>query len=260
MAAARAFDAAPPEWDVTLHRDPPAEADALIAVGCEIPDAITFDPTRPALVVECVKERLAGSGRRLIAVVGASGGCGATSLAIHLAASASGATCLVVPGSPVGVAHRLGLAPETLSSKPVPVPGGFKVACAAEPGVDAMAAELADRFASIVVDAGVEPLSSLVDRSDACVLVLSPTVPSARVAAGLLDAFPDHPWAVVTNRLGPGGETGSAELQRILRRHITLQLPCSRGLRDAEGEGRLVSPWSPWRGRVERLARALELR
>ena len=260
MVAARAFDAAPPEWDVTLHRDTPTEADAVIAVGCEIPSAISFDPAQPALVVDRVKERLAGSGRRLIAVVGASGGCGATSLAIHLAASASSPTCLLAAGSPVGVAHRLGLDPGTLTSKPVPVPGGFKVACAAEREVGAMTAQLADRFVSIVVDGGREPLSSVVAGSDACVLVLSPTVPSACVAVGLLDAFPDHPWAVVTNRLGPGGETGSAELQRILRRRITLQLPCSRALRDAEGDGRLAPSWVPWRRRVARLARALELR
>ena len=259
MAAASAFDAAPPDWEVTLHRDPPSDADALVAVGCEIPDAIPFDPTQAALIVERVKERLATSGSKLVAVVGASGGCGATTLAIHLAAASKGA-CLVVAGSPAGIAHRLGLAPEMVSPTPAPVPGGFRVACAGEAELGAMTEGLAHRFASIVVDGGRAPISSVIDRSDACVLVLSPTVPSARIAAGVLDAFPDHPWAVVTNRLGPGGETGSAELQRILRRRITLQLPCSRALRDAEGEGRLVPSWVPWRRRVDRLARALELR
>ena len=259
MAAARAFDAAPPEWDVTLHRDVPDEADALVAVGCEVPTAIPFDPTRPTLVVDRVKERLATTDRRRVAVVGASGGCGATTLALHLAASASKGPCLVFDGPGTGVAHRLGLDPQTVSSTPVPVPGGFKVACADGDELGSVTAASADRFASIVVDAG-SAASSILDTSDACVLVLSPTVPSARAAADLLQAFPGRPWAVVTNRLGPGGETGSAELQRILGRRLTLQLPCSRGLRDAEGEGRLVPSWSPWRRRVERLARALQLR
>ena len=231
----------------------------MVAIGCEVPNAVPFDPMRPNLVVERVKERLATTEHRRVTVVAASGGCGATTVALHLAAAASSGACLVFGGPGTGVAHRLGLDPETVSSTPVPVPGGFKVACADKAELDTLTAALGDRFASVVVDAG-SAASSILHTSDACVLVLSPTVPSARAAAGLLQAFPDRPWAVVTNRLGPGGETGSAELQRILGRRIALQLPCSRGLRDAEGEGRLVSSWSPWWRRVERLARALQLR
>ena len=260
MAAARAFDAAPVEWDVTLHRERPDEADVLVAVGCEVPGAVPFDVGRPALVVERVQEALATSEHRMIAVVGASGGCGASSVAIHLAASCSDTACLVVAGSSDGVADRLGVDPHLVTPSPIPVPGGFKLASTdvAEPG--SVSSGLSDRFASIVVDGDRSSVLSLLGSSDASVLVLNPTLPSARAAARLLDAFPEHPWAVVTNRLGPGGETGSAELQRILGRRITLQLPCSRALRDAEGEGRLVSAWAPWRRGVERLARALELR
>ena len=258
MAAARAFDAAPPEWDVKLHRDRPAHADAVVAVGCDLPDAVLFDPAHPGRAIDGVKERLAAPDRRAVAVVGASGGCGATSLAIHLAASSAGA-CLVAAGPAERLAYRLGIAPDAISSAPIPVPGGFKVAHWVDGEPTELTKGLGDRYRSILVDGDRSALGSLVEHSDACVLVLSPTVPSARSAAALLNVFPESPWVVVTNRLGPGGETGSAELQRILGRRISLQLPCSRALRDAEGEGRLASPWTPWRRRVERLARALEL-
>lgn len=260
MAAAQAFDEAPPEWDVSLHRTPPAGAEVLVSAGCALPDALPFDPARPSAILEAIKGRLVEGRHRVIAVVGASGGCGATSVALHLAAEASGKTCLFVPGDPRGVAYRLGLEPDSLGPDAVPVPGGFKLAgpVGAEPTRAVTA--LAEAFDATIVDADRSGLAGLAERSDACVLVLHPTPPSARAAADLLEAYPEQAWALVTNRIGPGGETHRAELQRLLGRRICMELPCSRGVRDAESESRLVTSWSPWRQRVRRLATALELR
>lgn len=252
MVAAKAFDEAPPEWDVHLHRTVPEGADVLVAVGCEVADSVTFDAAHPANVVDEVKRRLVTSRRRLIAVVGASGGCGATSVALHLAAEATNTTCVVASSD--RLSHRLGLDPAALGDAAIPVPGGFKVVKATAPE---RAPDLLRDFENVIVDAGRAALQSA---ADACVLVLAPTLPSAGAAAELLRSFPERVWAVVTNRLGPGGETGSAELQRILGRRICLELPCSRALRDAEGECRLLPEWSLWRRRVRRLAHALELR
>ena len=230
----------------------------LVAVGCELGDAVAFDPSHPARVIGEVTRRLAGEQVRTVVVVAASGGCGASSVALHLAAEASGRTCLV--GTDGHLIHRLGLEPEATRGGPVPVPGDFRLAQVEDSDLARSVDELTGAFQAVIVDGGLPALASLASQSPDCVLVLSPTVPSARSAAELLGSFPDARWAIVTNRLGPGGETSSAELQRILGRRICLELPCARGLRDAEGECRLASTWSPWRRRVARLANALELR
>lgn len=231
-----------------------------MSVGCVLDDAIAFDPSRPNLVVDEVTRRLSAEQDRTVVVVAASRGCGASSVALHLAAEASQATCLVGGGSQHDLAHRLGLEPETTRGDPVSVPGEFRLTAVDDSDLGEAVDRLADSFDAVIVDGGRSALASVAPRSPDCVLVLSPTVPSARSAARLLERFPDARWAIVTNRLGPGGETSTAELQRILGRRICLELPCSRGLRDSEGECRLVSAWSPWRRRVSRLARALELR
>lgn len=255
MAAAKAFDEAPPEWDVHLHRRVPEEADVLVAVGCELADAVAFDAAHAADAVAEVKRRLVTGRRRLVTVVGATGGCGATSVALHLAAEASSTTCVV--GSSDQLAYRLGLDRAVVAGAPIPVPGGFKVVKATTPEA---VPDLVGDPENVIVDAGRGALRWAGAAGGASVLVLGPTLPAAAAAAELLGTFPDRAWALVTNRLGPGGETGSAELQRILGRRICLELPCSRALRDAEGECRLLPGWSLWRRRVKRLAHALELR
>lgn len=258
MAAAAAFDRAPAEWDVRLHRTPPDDAAVVVSVGCLVEDAVRFDPASPDLVVDEVARRLATKYSTTVVVVAASGGCGASSVALHLAAEASRRTCLIGRGEH-DLAHRLGIEPEAARGGPVPVPGDFRLIEVDDSDVAETVDELTGSFQAVILDGARRALASIAPRGPDCVLVLAPTVPSARSAAELLGRFPDLRWAIVTNRLGPGGETSSAQLQRILGRRICLELPCSRGLRDAEGECRLVSVWSPWRHRVARLARALEL-
>lgn len=259
MAVAQAFDEAPAEWQVTLHRNIPAAADVVVTVGCELPDAVPFDPDQPHLVLDDVKRRLEICKRKLITVVGATGGCGATSVALHLAAEAARPTCLVGSADPGIVAQRLGVEAAAVGATPIPVAGGFRLAAAGEVELTPLVSRLAGMFEIVLVDAARTAFAELAARSHAVVVVVAPTVPSAHAASELLLSAPDARCALVTNRVGPGGETGSAELQRILGGRICLELPCSRSLRDAEGESRLVSSWSLWRRRLGRLARALEL-
>jgi hypothetical protein len=64
---------------------------------------------------------------------------------------------------------------------------------------------------------------------------------------------------VVTNRLGPGGETTRPQIESVIGRKVGLELPCWPGLRDAEGERRIGSlRWSRWGLALGRLARALD--
>ncbi len=260
MAVARAFDLAPPEWEVTFEPASAAfEADAVVAVGLELDGAVPFDPAEPARVIEDLHRHLARRRTATIVVCGSSGGCGATTLALHLAAARRG-SCVVDAARHGGVAFRLGLDPASLEAEaPVPVAGGFGVVRLGERNPRALLDDLAQSFERVVVDTDRARLGDVIGDCDAGVLVIAPTVPSARAAAELLETYPDVRWALVANRTGPGGETTRAELQRLVARRLTIELPCSRAVRDAEGDGRVVSSaWSPWLRGVRRLSRALE--
>jgi hypothetical protein len=90
------------------------------------------------------------------------------------------------------------------------------------------------------------------------VLVVQPSVVGAKRARALLEEHPKISWAVILNRLGPGGETTRSAFERLLRHPVAIELACAPSLRDAEDDGRLLtSPLSPWRRSVHRLARAL---
>jgi MinD superfamily P-loop ATPase len=211
-------------------------------------------------------------------VTGAGGGTGTTTIALHLAArlAASRSTCLVDHDLRWGAGPRLGLAEghrtwrdfdgsrESLRTAAIPVSGGFRalVSPGRESADAAAAAELLDaaaaEFDCLIVDACPELLDVVLERAAAAVAVAAPTPVSARRARALIEAHPGVPWAVVTNRTGPGGETLRGGLQRIIGRPITLELPCAPVVRDAEDEPRLPgSRRSRWSARVDRLAAAL---
>ena len=264
MAAAAAFDPAPPDWDISIHREAPADCDVLVAVGVSVPGALELDPDRPEAVIDAIRRTTMH--RRLIVVVGASGGSGATSLALHLAAaSARREPTAVVDLHPQrAAAVRLGIAedlPEG-SETPVvqPVNGGFRLVLPADDGRDLTAAleGAFDRSRRVVVDSPTDRLGDLADPADRVILVLTPTVPAAHKGAALVAAYPACGWVPVTNRTGPGGETTRVDIERILGLRISMELPCSPGLRDAEDDSRLLtSALSPWRSRVARLSEAL---
>ena len=62
-------------------------------------------------------------------------------------------------------------------------------------------------------------------------------------------------WATVVNRVGPGSDLTITDLRRVLQYGVTLELPCTAALRDAEDEGRLLTgDWTRWNRRLKKLA------
>lgn len=271
LKLARAFDPAPASWTVTLHHTAPPDAD-LVVCGPERPDVgqVRFDPDRPELLVPEIADRLASTAARCIFVVGAVGGCGASTIALHLAAASGG--CLI-DASGHGVRRRLalatarswseGLVDDDLELSALPVAPGFRVLLApATPQPDEVGVVLqraAAYFDHVLVDAAAPSVASLASRGGLGVLVLTPTRPAAESAREILESNDSLRWAIVTNRVGPGGALRSRALEDLLGRRIAIDLPCSAGLRDTEDEGRLLtSPMSPWLWQVKKLWRALE--
>jgi Flp pilus assembly CpaE family ATPase len=204
---------------------------------------------------------------RAIVVTAPSGGVGATSVALHLASTITG-SCLVDLGG--HIAERLNLGPEDVRTwdqeddvGSLTFPGGVRVALApADPARDAMRAALAramTTFDQIVVDApAADALEVAIDVASTVVLVMSPTKPGAYRARRLLDLHPHRTWAIVANRVGPGGETTRSDLEAILERRLAIELPCCPSLRDAEDDGRLLSTtWTRWTRGIRRLAQVL---
>lgn len=271
-AAARAFAAAPPEWSVSLLEDDPVAADVLVrGSDLDAGDAVAFHPERPDEAVRAVGAAMARlSASPLYVVVGATGGAGTTSLALHLAAEWGAGTCYAEVAA-AGATARLGLPEDarTWSSRDddaaasmLPVAGGFRVLLCPRPAPGAESFPLtAARAATsrLVLDAATDRrLAPVLGEATAGVLVTTPTRPGALAARSVLEEFPETRWAVVVNRLGPGGQIMPAALEALLGRRTSVELPCCPALRDAEDEGRLVSGgWRRWRRGVTLLARAL---
>ncbi len=281
LQAARAFDSAPPNWRVALHRERPADADIVVAgADMDVEADVVFDSARPGRVLDDVTRAAADRGRkaRIIAVTSPSGGTGVTSVALHLArASARSApTCLADFDLEWGAGYRLGLPADALTwaeagdpeasllRAALPVPGGFRVLASpggiGPPDVGALLGAAGAHFGCIVVDMGrVSAVPDLLGTADAVVLVLAPSAPSARRGRIVLDGLTCGRVAIVINRVGPGGEMTKAEIQSIIGRKVALELPCERRLRDAEDDDRLLSAyWSRWEHGIHRLWRTLE--
>lgn len=259
MAAAQAFDDAPSSWRVSLHRSRPDDADVSVAIGEGAQGDVRFDPVHPECVVDEVRSFLEAASPSVIGVVGASGGCGTTSVALHLASLGTEPTCVVDLQARPSCAVRLAIDPSDLSEAPGPVPasGGFRLTCGPRPFGPEQLAALRAGFSRIVLDAGTD-VTNVGDLCDRVVVVMAPTVTSATLAAELLGHLEDVPVALVSNRSGPGGEITRLELERVVGRRIALELPCSPALRDAEDDGALVtSSWSPWVRGLVRLHVAL---
>ena len=268
MQLARAFDEAPPTWLVSLHDDAPPTADVIVCgPGIDIEGAIPFDPQAPQLAIAEVQRRVRSCsvGRRIF-VCGATGGSGATTLALHLAAA--GRAC-VVEASRSGVRKRLGLAsarpwPTATDEElaPLPVAPGLRVLLAPPTFTIEDTRRIVDRaastFSSVIVDCESRDVEELVSPGDIGVLVSLPTRPAIEHAKDIV-GLEGPRWAVVTNRIGPGGCLTRRRLEVLLDHRIAIELPCSAALRDSEDEGALLtSPMSPWWWKVKRLWRALE--
>jgi Flp pilus assembly CpaE family ATPase len=292
LAAARAFDGAPASWHVELHDDPPAQADVVV-VGPDYKGdangALSFDPDRPDRVVEDIKRAVRSLRGRVVLVAGAGRGVGVTTVALHLARAAaqnSSSVCFVDLDLEWGACDRLGLDDDALSWAHVdragdslrlaalPVEAGFRALLAprtllsprTEPHVDPalLLDQASAEFENLVVDCAAAPVQPDVLRhASAAVLVVSPTVPGVRRARRLLASIEraggGPRWAIVFNRLGPGGETTRHALQRMLQHRVAVELPCVASLRDAEDRGRLIgNRWTRFTSGVARLHTALQ--
>jgi hypothetical protein len=279
LLAAKAFDAAPPEWNVGLFEEAPPDADVTVVCGDLDVDGVAFDPAEPVAVLSKVArvlgERHIG---RAVQVVGATGGAGTTTVALHLSASLArrGSTLYLEMDANRGAADRLDLPSEvrtvdgsdmddeTLLRCAVPFAGGFRALLLPETVGDLDHHELirqcATIFENVVIDSGVCAVSDPVLAARG-ILVMTPSIVSAKRARRFLDACPETRWAVLANRLGPGSETTRSGLERVLGRRLAIDLPCTAGLRDREDEGRLLErPWSRWCTRIDRLAAAVVAR
>ncbi len=267
-AAADVFTDAPPEWSVTLCEGDPADADVVLhGPDAAVDGAVPFDPARPDAALRAV-EAAATSGRAYV-VAAAVGGAGATSIALHLAAALGGRTCYAELAD---ASTRLGLPDEARTwlprdddceSSALPVAGGFRVLRAPSPCPEpgAFPVDAARRsFDRLVLDAGTRrDLAAVLSRAAVAVVVTTPTRPAALAARSLVESYPESRWAVVVNRLGPGGQIMRAGLESLLGRRVAVELPCCPALRDAEDEARLVrGSWRRWSRGVRRLASALE--
>lgn len=278
LKAARAFDRAPATWAVTLHESAPTDVDiVVVAPDVDAAGDIRFDPQRPEAVVDEISRATTAARSTTVVVTSASGGTGATSIALHLAAWAGGSTCFVDLDVLFGASHRLGLfethmtwrdigeTPEALMLAAVPLAGGFRALLSPGDGVAPDDARVlidraAEAFEHVVVDVpDGRLLEASLDRGRRAVLVMRPDVVSAHRSRRLLDRFPEVKWAVVSNRLGAGGETTRRTLEKILGHTIALECPCAPALRDAADEGRLLASrlWRYSRA-IARLHLALE--
>jgi len=278
MEAARAFDAAPASWHVTLHDEAPPGADVTVATpDVDLPGALVFDPDRPEDVLTTIAANTSVDGR-VIVVTSPSRGGGITSVALHLAALAArrSSTCFVDLDTTWTACDRLGLpadartwagaddSRDTLEQSALPVAPGLRVLLAPRGRVSAdlhrVVQRAAESFERVVVDAPPGAyLRPILEEAYCCVLLVPPTIPSARRAHDFLDAHRDLKWAVVVNRTGPGGEVTRSGLQRLIGCRIAVELPCCPSLRDREDQGALLTgSWSRWTRGLRRLYRALE--
>jgi Mrp family chromosome partitioning ATPase len=269
---ATAFDAAPASWKVTIHEEP-VSADAVV-YGPDLGSVsgIVFDPAHPEIAYERIRATTSTEAP-VIAVTSTRGGTGATSVALHLAASAarSRRVCLIDLDLKWGIEWRLGFDEmrrwrpgEDVRKATVPVAGGFRVVApdaGTSEALDDLIERAAGAFDVVIADAPVGmALDAALARSSFGVLVVQATVPGARRAAAFCAEQKEIRWAIVANRLGGGGETTLEGLRRISGRRIALELPCTPSLRDAEDKGRLLlQRWSRWSRRIDSLARALQI-
>jgi hypothetical protein len=273
LAGAKALEGAPPEWAIELVADPPPDADVVVC-GSDAPGCvgIPFDPDEePGALLESIAA--AGRSARVIAVMSACGGCGVTTIGLHLARCY--ASCIVECGTGAGLAERLGLEraalktwdPDDLSEESIalaalPLAGGCRaiVAPSIDPaGIDRVVEDAKTRFEVVVLDVPFGTELSI--DCDVVVAVMPATMPGALRTRALLEEIRSGGTiAVVANRLGTGGESTRDRLARLLGDAITLELPACAAVRDAEDDGCLVPVRHRWSRRVQRLANGLRRR
>ena len=288
LAAARAFDRAPSTWTVRLHESPPSDADVAVFgsdLRNEAGDELVFDPGTSEPIVDRIKQMSSTARSRAYVVTGAGRGVGVTSAALHLAAASSRnySTCFFDVNERWDSSRRLGLdaghltwgdlstGEDATTQKnaeamrvALPVSGSFRAMLppdSLEQDVLQRAFQAAEaEFERVIVDCSdPDTLGQVLPQAHSGILLVPLTVPAAHRGAEMLRRHADERWAIVLNRLGPGGETTRAEIHRILEHPSVLELPCSPSLRDAEDDARLLtSHWNRYVRKVATLLAALE--
>lgn len=268
---ARAFDSAPASWSVSLNESAPGDSDVIVCgADVELEGAVSFDIDRPEQVIEDIRDRLGRNEPKVVSVIGAVGGSGATSIALHLAATAS--SCAMEIGHEAFL-RRLairsnkswttGLRSGELELSALPVAPGFRVVASSRDEAPDRAPDaivpLASSFGPLFVDVHRRALEAVLALSTQVLLVVPPTRPAAEAALEIVSEHEGRAWGIVVNRCGPGGELRRSDLEAILSRRIAIELPCCPALRDAEDGGRVLdTPLSPWTRRIRRLWRTIE--
>lgn len=275
-AAAAAFDGAPEDWEVTVHEEIVPADHTVCGPEDAIEGAVVFDPRRPTDVLEEIQRRIPGTTSRFFAVSGIGGGSGATTLALHLAAAFGRACVYLDLDLEWGAAARFGLdraaiktwadigtSTDDVKRAALPVAPGFRALFAPRPRPDLPDARLVlERsraiFDPVVVDLGSGAGPIAMDAS-ACIWVIPATSTGVARARERIGSFPGQRAALVLNRTGAGGGITKARAAEELGHPISLELPGTPALRDAEDEQRLLAgPWTRYARRVAALARALE--
>jgi hypothetical protein len=283
LMVARAFDDAPQSWRVRFCERPPVDADVVVAEPSNGDGHdVAFDPAHPERLIPEITARLRRSLQetpcKAVAVTGIAG-AGVTSIAMHLASiwgrgsttgfvdldrSWSCAPRLGLGSEVVTWAAAAGFSPDALRLSSVPVAPGVRALVAPLGDTDVQVGTLVERacsvFQRLVLDVPFGSWDPDMERSvDAVLVVMSPSLPHAHRVARILKEVEMERVAVITNRLGRGGETTRGEIEAIIGCRLTLELPTFPGLRDAEGNERLASLfWSRWGRGLSRLARAVE--
>lgn len=277
-AAAAAFDGAPDHWDVTVHREPVTADVTVCGPEDAIESAVVFDRDRATEVLGEVERAAPGRSTNVYVVTGIGGGVGATTLALHLAA-AFGRSCAYLDLDLTwGAASRFGLdrseiktwheigtgSADRVKQTALPMAPGFRALFAPGAGSDLPDWRFVlDRsravFDPLVVDAPAGMLDEAAADASACVQVIAATATGVARAREHLRSFSGPRSALVLNRVGMGGSIAKAVASELLERPISLELPATPALRDAEDDHRmLVGPWTRYARKVAALARALE--
>jgi hypothetical protein len=251
-ALVRALDRAPVSWSLSLYEEVPEDVDVVVCdPGIDAPDAIVISDDGSCDPIEQITSRFPPGGHALL-VTSASGGTGATSIALHLAAELATrgkSVCFLDRNEEWGVRGRLGMDPTEIPLAPVPVAPGFRIVSGS---VDV--AEVVKDYEHTIIDAPHHVLGTLSGRVREGLFVIAPTPEGVRRAERVLEAHAAISWKVIANRLGPGGETTCEQLSRMLERPV-IELPCCPALRDAEDDYRLMTGgWSRWSRKIRRVA------
>lgn len=203
-----------------------------------------------------------GAAAPCLVVTAASGGAGATTLALHLALALQRRSPVLVDLAG-GLAERLGFPADCShwgrAPLPLPCPGGLRALPAPRPfEAPAEPAEMLAQLPAGLVIADAGPALAAELQPSAALVVVARSRPGAERARPLLARLGPRAHAVTLRRPPYGGAT-RAGVERALGRRLVADLPYCPAMAEAEEAGAAVRrPWSRWWWAVRALAGTLE--